>query len=72
MGHPFIRGEVGRMSWSFEPDLSVHQASWCVLRQCSEICGVNHGFMPIVIEAVALDDYVSWVSAKLEDLADEE
>jgi len=25
-----------------------------------------------VIEAVALDDYVSWVSAKLEDLADEE
>jgi heme/copper-type cytochrome/quinol oxidase subunit 2 len=40
--------------------------------QCSEICGVNHGFMPIVIEAVALDDYVSWVSAKLEDLADEE
>lgn len=33
--------------------------------QCSEICGVNHGFMPIVIEAVSLEDYVSWVSAKL-------
>ena len=32
MGHPIIRGEVGRMSWSFEPDLSVHQASWCILR----------------------------------------
>jgi len=26
--------------------------------QCSEICGVNHGFMPIVIEAVSLDKYV--------------
>ena len=39
--------------------------------QCSEICGVNHGFMPIVIEAVELDDYVSWVSAKLEDLGEE-
>jgi len=25
--------------------------------QCSEICGVNHGFMPIVIEAVSLEDY---------------
>jgi cytochrome c oxidase subunit 2 len=27
--------------------------------QCSEICGVNHGFMPIVVEAVSLDKYVS-------------
>jgi len=27
--------------------------------QCSEICGVNHGFMPIVIEAVTLDKYVT-------------
>jgi cytochrome c oxidase subunit 2 len=35
--------------------------------QCSEICGVNHGFMPIVVEAVPLKDYVSWVSTKLED-----
>jgi cytochrome c oxidase subunit 2 len=34
--------------------------------QCSEICGTNHGFMPIVVEAVSLDDYVSWVSAKIE------
>lgn len=33
--------------------------------QCSEICGVNHGFMPIVVQAVSLDDYVSWVSNKL-------
>jgi cytochrome c oxidase subunit 2 len=36
--------------------------------QCSEICGVNHGFMPIVVEAVALNDYVSWISNKLEDI----
>nr|YP_007890686.1 cytochrome c oxidase subunit II [Jakoba libera]AGH24180.1 cytochrome c oxidase subunit 2 [Jakoba libera] len=34
--------------------------------QCSEICGVNHAFMPIVIEAVPLDDYVTWVSSELE------
>jgi len=27
--------------------------------QCSEICGVNHGFMPIVVKAVDLDSYVS-------------
>jgi len=34
--------------------------------QCSELCGTNHAFMPIVIEAVSLDDYVSWVSNKLD------
>ena len=26
--------------------------------QCSEICGANHSFMPIVIEAVSLDRYL--------------
>lgn len=30
--------------------------------QCSEICGANHSFMPIVIEAVSLDKYIHWVS----------
>ena len=34
--------------------------------QCSEICGVNHGFMPIVVDAVSLEDYVRWVSSKIE------
>lgn len=29
--------------------------------QCSEICGANHSFMPIVIEAVDLDSFVNWV-----------
>jgi heme/copper-type cytochrome/quinol oxidase subunit 2 len=26
--------------------------------QCSEICGINHGFMPIVVEVVKLPDYI--------------
>jgi cytochrome c oxidase subunit 2 len=29
--------------------------------QCSEICGVYHGFMPIVIEAVSVEDYLAWI-----------
>ena len=29
--------------------------------QCSEICGANHSFMPIVIEAVSLEKYINWV-----------
>jgi len=30
--------------------------------QCSEICGVWHGFMPIVIEAVSLEKYLAWLN----------
>jgi hypothetical protein len=29
---------------------------------------VNHGFMPIVIEAVSLENYISWVSNKLDEI----
>nr|YP_009445900.1 cytochrome c oxidase subunit 2 [Betaphycus gelatinus]ATX68841.1 cytochrome c oxidase subunit 2 [Betaphycus gelatinus] len=35
--------------------------------QCSEICGINHGFMPIVVEAVSLPKYVNWISNKLNE-----
>ena len=34
--------------------------------QCSELCGVNHGFMPIVVESVPVDDYIQWVTNKIE------
>ena len=27
--------------------------------QCSEICGVNHGFMPVVIKAVDINQFQS-------------
>ena len=33
--------------------------------QCSEICGVNHGFMPIVVKIVSLEEYVNWISQKI-------
>jgi len=29
--------------------------------QCSELCGVDHGFMPIVVEAVSKEDYAKWL-----------
>ena len=31
--------------------------------QCSEICGVWHGFMPIAVEAVSVQDYLAWIDA---------
>nr|ATC73035.1 cytochrome c oxidase subunit II [Graphocephala sp. EMHAU-2015-Zz052315] len=30
--------------------------------QCSEICGANHSFMPIVLESINLKSFVSWLS----------
>ena len=31
--------------------------------QCSEICGVYHGFMPTAVEALSLHDYLSWIDS---------
>lgn len=33
--------------------------------QCSEICGVNHGFMPIVVKGVSMNKFSSWMTEKV-------
>lgn len=30
--------------------------------QCAELCGVNHGFMPIVVKAVTNDEFEKWLA----------
>nr|YP_009685598.1 cytochrome c oxidase subunit II [Fundulopanchax amieti]QDT76576.1 cytochrome c oxidase subunit II [Fundulopanchax amieti] len=51
----------------------LNQTSFIVSRpgiyygQCSEICGANHSFMPIVIEAIPLEHFENWSSLMLED-----
>nr|YP_010737143.1 cytochrome c oxidase subunit II [Micromelalopha sieversi]WEP25243.1 cytochrome c oxidase subunit II [Micromelalopha sieversi] len=30
--------------------------------QCSEICGANHSFMPIVIESIAIKNFINWIN----------
>ncbi len=30
--------------------------------QCAELCGKDHGFMPIVVKAVPMDEYKIWVA----------
>nr|ABM53826.1 cytochrome oxidase subunit II [Ischnoptera sp. 2 DJGI-2006] len=30
--------------------------------QCSEICGANHSFMPIVIESISINSFIKWIS----------
>nr|UPL66013.1 cytochrome c oxidase subunit II [Myrmedobia distinguenda] len=29
--------------------------------QCSEICGANHSFMPIVLESTNMDQFMNWI-----------
>jgi heme/copper-type cytochrome/quinol oxidase subunit 2 len=48
----------------------LNQTSLFILRdgtffgQCSEICGVGHSNMPIVVESVAIADYINWLVEK--------
>nr|YP_010024724.1 cytochrome c oxidase subunit II [Colias fieldii]QOQ35016.1 cytochrome c oxidase subunit II [Colias fieldii]WAR69109.1 cytochrome c oxidase subunit 2 [Colias fieldii] len=30
--------------------------------QCSEICGANHSFMPIVIESISMKNFINWIN----------
>nr|YP_009421084.1 cytochrome c oxidase subunit II [Cipangopaludina chinensis]ASR74865.1 cytochrome c oxidase subunit II [Cipangopaludina chinensis] len=45
----------------------LNQLSFCIkypgvfYGQCSEICGANHSFMPIVVEGVPLETFFKWV-----------
>lgn len=34
--------------------------------QCTELCGVKHGFMPVVVKAVPQDEYDAWVAEQKE------
>uniref|UniRef100_A0A7S5D2X9 Cytochrome c oxidase subunit 2 n=10 Tax=Schedorhinotermes TaxID=127390 RepID=A0A7S5D2X9_9NEOP len=46
----------------------LNQTSFSVTRpgvlygQCSEICGANHSFMPIVMESVTASSFINWAS----------
>jgi len=35
--------------------------------QCSEICGINHGFMPIVVKVVSPSNFLFWIALRSEE-----
>lgn len=37
--------------------------------QCAELCGKDHGFMPIVVEAVSKEAYAAWISEQKQEMA---
>jgi cytochrome c oxidase subunit 2 len=36
--------------------------------QCSELCGAQHAFMPIVVRVVSQEDYAKWVDEKKKEM----
>lgn len=49
--------------WTNVPEPGVYRG------QCAELCGANHGFMPIVVEAKSEQDYLAWVQEKRTSMA---
>ena len=50
--------------------------SWAIIEepgtyrgQCAELCGKDHGFMPIVVEAVTQSEYEKWIAGKKAEAA---
>jgi len=37
--------------------------------QCTELCGKDHGFMPVVVEVVSADKYSAWVGEQKKKMA---
>ena len=32
--------------------------------QCAELCGKDHGFMPVVVEVLPKEEYAAWLEAQ--------
>ena len=53
----------------------IHEAWFNVERpgvyrgQCAELCGVGHGFMPIVVEAMPIEQYNNWLKSQKASIA---
>ena len=51
-------------SWINVPEPGIYRG------KCTELCGTNHGFMPVVVEAKSEEDYVAWVASQKTAAAD--
>lgn len=37
--------------------------------QCKELCGKGHGYMPVVVDAVSVEEYEAWATKKKDEMA---
>ncbi len=60
-----IPGVVNETWFEIEPDKpGIYRG------QCAELCGRDHGFMPIVVEAKTPEDFAAWLASKKQPAAD--
>nr|QPB70943.1 cytochrome c oxidase subunit II [Dares cf. murudensis SB0241]QPB70975.1 cytochrome c oxidase subunit II [Dares murudensis] len=52
-----IDGTPGRLN---QTSLMINR-NGLMFGQCSEICGTNHSFMPIVVESVPINTFIKWM-----------
>nr|ARH54197.1 cytochrome c oxidase subunit 2 [Coleoptera sp. 2 AH-2016] len=52
-----IDGTPGRLN---QTSFSINRTG-LLYGQCSEICGANHSFMPIVIESISPSSFINWI-----------
>ncbi|MBV1880250.1 MAG: cytochrome c oxidase subunit II [Pseudomonadales bacterium] len=45
-------------AWTLPTEIGTYRG------QCAELCGKDHGFMPIVVEVVSEEDYAIWLADK--------
>ncbi len=50
-------------NWAYIEEPGVYRG------KCAELCGRNHGFMPIVVRALPKDEYAAWVESKKQEMA---
>jgi cytochrome c oxidase subunit 2 len=60
---------VPALGWKMDAIPGVVNAAWTNIKQpgvyrgqCAELCGQDHGFMPIVVKAVSKQDFARWLA----------
>lgn len=60
---------VPDLGWKRDAVPGMVNEAWTLIKeegtyrgQCAELCGKDHGFMPIVVEAKSKEDYAKWVN----------
>jgi cytochrome c oxidase subunit 2 len=62
---------VPALGWKQDAIPGIVNEAWTDIRepglyrgQCAELCGKDHGFMPIVVKAVSKEEFASWLAAE--------
>ncbi|GAB5452960.1 MAG: cytochrome c oxidase subunit II [Halioglobus sp.] len=51
-------------TWTMPTETGIYRG------QCAELCGKDHGFMPIVVNVVSKEEYAQWLDAKQAEAAE--